>query len=44
MAVDGFSVIGSEFAVHDFIEITVAKLNYANRPRTIIIRKQSTYL
>ena len=36
VAVDGFSVIGSEFAVHGFMEIAVAKLNYANRARTVI--------
>jgi len=39
MAIDGFSVIGSELAVYGFIEITVAKLNYANRARTVIIRR-----
>ena len=39
MAVDGFSVIGSEFAVHGVIEITVAKLNNANQARTVSIQK-----
>jgi hypothetical protein len=29
MAIDGFSVIGSELAVYGFIEITIAMLNYA---------------
>jgi len=43
MAVDGFSVISSKFAVHDFIEITVAKLNYDNRARIVITKKQSDY-
>jgi hypothetical protein len=38
MAIDGFSVTGSGFAVYGFIEITVAKLNYANRARKVIIR------
>ena len=39
MAIDGFSVIGSDFAVYGFIEITAAKLNDANRARTVIIHK-----
>jgi hypothetical protein len=30
MAIDVFSAFGSELAVYGLIEITVAKLNYAN--------------
>ena len=39
MAIDGFSIIGSDFAVYGFIEITAAKLNDANQARTVIIHK-----
>jgi len=39
MAVNGFSVMYSEFAVHSLEEITIAKPNDANRARTAIIRK-----
>jgi hypothetical protein len=39
MAIDGFSVTDSERAVYGFIEITVAKLNYTNRARKVIIQK-----
>jgi len=36
MAVNEFSFIGSESAIHGFIEITVTKLNDANRARIVI--------
>lgn len=39
MAIDVFSVIGSEPAVYGLIEITVAMLNYAKRAIKVIIRK-----
>ena len=39
MAIEGFSVIGSKLAVYGFIEITVAKLNYANRARKVSIQR-----